>query len=130
MKKLVIVFICIMVIIFLSISYMVYVDRKDINNLNDMIVKKTDIKQYNYVNKYDDYYIVLTNDYLYLYDNNFLELLKVDATLIYKNNKNYDIIYDGKQLMYFHEYANKNKNIYEYYNLYTYELIDKIVLGG
>lgn len=119
-----------MVIIFILISYMVYVDKKDSNNLNDVIVKKTDIKKYNYVNKYDNYYIVLTDDYLYLYDNNFLELLKVDATLIYKNNKNYDIIYDGKQLMYFHEYINKNSNIYEYYDLYTYELIDKIVLGG
>lgn len=130
MKKLVIVFICIMVIIFLSISYMVYVDRKDINNLNNIIVKKTNIKKYNYVNKYDNYYIVLTDDYLYLYDNSFLELLKVDTALIYENKKKYDIIYDGKQLMYFHEYMYKNNNIYEYYNLYTYELIDKIVLGG
>lgn len=130
MKKLVMAFVSIMIVIFILISYMVYVDKKDSNNLNDMIVKKTDIKQYNYINKYDNYYIVLTNDYLYLYDNSFLELLKVDTTLIYKNNKNYDIIYDGNQLMYFHEYMNKNNNIYEYYNLYTYELIDKIVLGG
>lgn len=109
---------------------MVYVDRKDINNLNNIIVKKTNIKKYNYVNKYDNYYIVLTDDYLYLYDNSFLELLKVDTALIYENKKKYDIIYDGKQLMYFHEYMYKNNNIYEYYNLYTYELIDKIVLGG
>lgn len=128
MKKLVIAFVSIMLIIFAMISYMVYVDNRDNNKLNKLIVEKTKIKDFNYVSKYDNYYIVLTDDYLYLYDNKFLELFKIDASLIHQNDKNYDIIYSNKKLMYFNDCYKGKKNIIEYYDLYTYELIERIVL--
>ena len=110
------------------ISYMVYIDNRGNNKLDKLIVEKTKIKHFNYVNKYDDYYIVLTDNYLYLYDSKFLELLKIDTTLIHQNDENYDIIYSNKKVMYFHDYINKGHNVFEYYDLYTYELINKVVL--
>ena len=128
MKKLVAIFVSVMIIIFLLISYMVHMDNKGTSNLEKIVIKKIGIKEFNYINKYDNYYIVLTDNYLYLYDNKFLELLKIDTALIHKNDKKYDIIYSNKQLMYFHDYVKNNKNTYEYYDLYTYEPIDKVVL--
>ena len=107
---------------------MVYVDNKNIHKLDKLVTEKTKLKDFNYVNKYDNYYIVLTDDYLYLYDNKFLELFKIDATLIHQNDKKYDIIYNNKKLMYFNDCYKGNKNIFEYYDLYTYELIKRVVL--
>ena len=53
MKKLVMAFVSIMIIIFILVSYMVYVDKKDSNNLNDMIVKEA-IREY-YDNNLEEY---------------------------------------------------------------------------
>ena len=105
---------------------MVYIDNK----YNERIISKTMIDSVIYYNKYDKYFIVMDNKYLYLLDNKYREIFKVDKIKIYDNINNYDIIYKNDLFMYMKDYYKNDQLIYEYYDLYTYELIDKVVLGG
>lgn len=97
-----------------------------INNVN----KNTDIRNIEYVNKYDGNYIVVNNEYLYLLSDNYEEITRIDKSLMHKNKNNYDIVYRDKTLMYMHSYKDKEGVIFEYYDIYKYELIKKIVVGG
>ena len=57
-------------------------------------------------------------------------VLDIELSSIHKNTYNYDIIYKDNELMYFNDSKNDNKLIYEYYDLYTYKSIDRILVGG
>ena len=105
-------------------------DRQYDNKLRNRIIKNTGIKNIEYINYYDDYYVVIDKDNLYLYDNEYKEILKVDRIIIYKNDNDYDIIYKDGKLMYFDDILKDNKLIYRYYNIYNYELIDEVLVGG
>lgn len=105
-------------------------NQKNINELNNLIVKKTNLKNIKYINKYDNYYLVKDDEYLYIFDNKFKELLKIDNIIIHDNKNNYDIIYHDNKAMYLNDYLKDNKIVYEYYDLYDYKLIKKIVIGG
>ena len=104
--------------------------QKNNHNLTTLITQKTKLTGIDYVNEYDDYYIVKDKTYLYIFDNKYEEILRIDNILIHDNKKNYAIIYKDNKVMYLNDYLKKNKLYYEYYDLYTYELIDKIVIGG
>ena len=105
-------------------------DNKYNNKIINKIINKNDIKEIDYINEYNDYYIVKGKEYLYVFDNKYNEIFKIDCVLIYENKNNYDIIYKDELLMYLNDYYKDNKLVYEYYDLYTYKLLDKIVLGG
>ena len=47
-----------------------------------------------------------------------------------KINKDYEIVYRLNQVMYQKKKINKNKIIYEYYDINTNELIDTVEIGG
>ena len=103
-------------------------DKRYINKLKSNIINNTEIKSIKYINKYDNYYIVMDNKKLYLITGDYNTLLEVDRILIHENDKNYDIIYKDERLMYFSDLSKKNKLKYRYYDLYTYELIDEVVI--
>ena len=125
MKKL----IKILIIVLFLILYIDYNDYNDNNRLKNRIIKHTDIENVVYLNTYGDYYIVMDDDNLYVFDKKCVEILKIDKILIHKNSKNYDIIYDEKP-MYMNDYYKDNKLYYEYYDLYSYEKINEVVVGG
>ena len=102
---------------------------KYINNLEKKIINNTEIELVNYVNEYDKYYIVSDNEYLYLINKEYKIIFDVDISKIHKNSRNYDIIYEDEKLMYFNDIYKDGKLVYEYYDLYTYELIHKVVVG-
>ena len=130
MKRLIKAFIVSLLIITFGIMYMV-IDNNNYNNkLKKKIISNTDIKNVNYINKYNDYYIVKDNNYLYLFNNKYDELLKIDKILLCENNKNYDIIYNDEKLMYISDYYKGQTLVYEYYDIYTYELIKRVFVGG
>ena len=62
MKKFVGMFILIIIIIFISMNVMIYIDNKYILELEERISKNTDINDIVYVNEYDEYYIVMDNN--------------------------------------------------------------------
>ena len=129
MKKLIKIFISTLIIVFVFILYMNYNDNKHIDELKKKIIKNTDIKEINYLNTYGEYYIVLDNDNLYVLDKKYVELLKIDKILIHENTRNYDIIYDEAP-MYMRDYYKDNKLHYEYFDLYSYEKINEVLVGG
>lgn len=130
MKKMIKIFIGLLIILFLCIFYMDYSDRHYQNKLEKKIMKHTELKKINYINYYDDYYIVLDDNYLYLFDKKYKELLKEDVLLVYKNKNNYDIIYKDGKFMYLSDTIEKKKLVYRYYDIHSYELIDEVFVRG
>ena len=99
------------------------------NLLDEVIADFGDVKDIEYINRYDNNYIVMDKKYLYLFDDKYEEIDKLDVKDIYENKKNYDIVYRDKTIMYMDNFKNKEGIIYRYYDIYTYELIDEIVIG-
>lgn len=129
MRKIIIIGISILLVLFISICIMIGIDNKYINNMEKDIIKNTGIKDIAYVNKYDENYIVLDNEYLYLFNSDYEEIYKIKNSLLYDNKNNYDIIYKDDTIMYMENYKNKEGIIFKYYDIYTYEVIEKIVVG-
>ena len=61
MKKMIKIFISIMISLFILILLVVKIDNKYDKNNYKIIMDKTDIKNISYVNRYGDYYIVLND---------------------------------------------------------------------
>lgn len=129
MRKLVKIVVFGIIIIYLFICYQVWNDNEDIKKYNKLIIKNTDVNKINYLNIYGDKYIVMDDDSLYVFDKNYHELLDIDRILIHDNKNNYDIVYDLK-LMYQECIEKGNKIIYNYYDIYSYEFIKSVTLGG
>jgi len=130
MKKIIVIFIGIFLCSFILISLIVNNDNKYINSLENKILDNTDIETIKYINYYDDYYIVCDDYNLYLFNSEYLEILSINLKLLFDNGKNYDIVYKNKTLMYMDSYKNKEGIIFKYYDIYTGEVIDEIIVGG
>lgn len=131
MKKLVGIFILVILVIFISMNVMIYIDNRYILELEDRVKKNTDIKDIVYVNEYDKYYIVMDNKNLYLFNSDYIEINRIDIGKVYLNKKDYDIVYRDNMIMYMDSYKNKDKNVvFRYYDIYTDELLEELVVGG
>lgn len=129
MKKLIGIFIFVILFIFISMYIITYIDKKDINNLRENILKNTDIKKAEYVNKYDDNYLVINEEYLYLFDSLYEEINRVSVDLLHSNENNYQLVYRNNMIMYMDDYKNDDGLVFKYYDIYTYELVDEVVVG-
>jgi hypothetical protein len=129
MKKLVLIGGIIILIFIIWTSIVIHNDNKYIDNIKDNIYKNTELDEINYINKYDNYYIVRDKKYVYVFDMKYNEIVKIDNILVYENKKNYDIIYKDDIVMYSHEYYKKNILYCDYYDLYKYTLIKTVSLG-
>ena len=114
---------------FISLLVMVSIDKKNINDIKNGILKNTEINNIVYLNKYDNCYIVVDKEYLYLLNSDYEEVSKIMVSMMAKNKDNYDIIYKNKTIMYMDNYMDGDVLIYNYYDIYTYELIETIKLG-
>lgn len=129
MKKIIMIFIVVIITLFISMCIMVNIDNKYFNGLKKEISENTDITDIVYVNKYNEHYIAKDNEYIYLFNSNYEEITRIKLSLLYDNKKKYDIVYRDKTIMYMDNFKNKEGIIYRYYDIYTYELIDEIVIG-
>ena len=111
MKKIVKIFIGIIILIFILILGMVRNNDKNYNKMIKEIENNTLVKEVEYVNKYNNYFIVEDNEYLYLINDKYEIISEIDINLLYKNSKNYDIIYKDEQIMYFNDISKNNKLI-------------------
>ena len=130
MKKIIIIFVSILFILFISVCVMVSNDKKYINRLEKDLLNNTSLDTITYVNQYDNYYIVMDKDSVYLFDSKYEEIYKTKISLLYENKNNYDLVYRDDTIMYMDNYKNKGGVIFKYYDIYTYELIDEIMVGG
>lgn len=130
MKKIIKIFIGIIILIFILILGMVRNNDKNYNKMIKEIENNTLVKEVVYVNKYNNYFIVEDNEYLYLINDKYEIISEIDINLLYKNSKNYDIIYKDERFMYMEDNYKDGKLYYQYYDIYNYSLIDEIMVGG
>lgn len=126
MKKYVVIFIITSILLLISIVYLGSNVSKYNYKLNSIIKDNYHIEdKLLYINKYDNYYILTTEDNIIVLNNRYQEVLKEDITKI-KKAKNMDIIYKNNNLMYLKKEIKNNKVIYKYYDPNNLELIKKI----
>ena len=130
MKKVLLILGIIILGLLICLLLIVNNNMHDMEKLKNKLGAKTNLTNINYVNSYDDYYLVKDDNNLYVFSNEFKELLKIDNILIHENTNNYDIIYKDGTVLYLNDYLKKGKLYYEYYDLYDYKLVNKIVIGG
>ena len=118
-----------MICLFILIEYMNRNNYKYNSDMINNVKENTDIDKIEYVNYYNEYYVVLDNDYLYLINKDYKIISKIDKKKIYENDKKYDIIYNDEKLIYINERYVDGVLVYEYYDLYTYKHIKTIKIG-
>lgn len=124
------------IIIFLSITFillmlLVYITNDNYyNNISKSIKDNyANINLY-YVNKYNDYYIFLSDENYGVLDGEYNEIMLISKSLVHDNTNNYDVIYEDNKLMYQEEVLDKDKLMINYYDIYTYQLDKTITIGG
>lgn len=130
MKKVVVGFIILICLVFISMLVMVSIDSKDILKLENEIRDNTSVDMVQYVNKYDGYYIVLDKEYLYLFNDLYEEIYKIEIEKIHKNKNNYELVYRNNTIMYMDSYTKTDGIVFKYFDIFTYEMIDEVVIGG
>ena len=105
-------------------------DNRYYNRIKKIIEEECKIDNIIYINKYNDYYVVMDKEYLYLINSEYRIISEIDNNLLYENKEKYDIIYDDEVFMYMDDEYIDNGVIYRYYDIYSYELIDEIKVGG
>ena len=112
------------------IMFMIGNDNRYYNRIKKIIEEECKIDNIIYINKYNDYYVVMDKEYLYLINSEYRIISEIDNNLLYENKEKYDIIYDDEVFMYMDDEYIDNGVIYRYYDIYSYELIDEIKVGG
>ncbi len=129
MKKVIITFISLLVMIFIFVMFTVNKNDKYNNDMVSYIKKNiTSLESINYINKYDNYYIVKDNLNVMVIDNDMNIVLSEKLSNIYSSYD--DIVYRLNKLMYVEKIVEDNKVIYNYYDIYNHEEIDSIVVEG
>lgn len=123
------------IIIFLSITFillmlLVYITNDNYyNNISKSIKDNyANINLY-YVNKYNDYYIFLSDENYGVLDGKYNEIMLISKSLVHDNTNNYDVIYKDNKLIYQEEVLDKDKLMINYYDIYTYQLDKTITMG-
>ena len=129
MKKIVLILLGIFVSIYIIISLMVRNDKRYTLELYNEVYEKSKLEDIEYVNYYDNHYIVIDNDYLYLFNDEFNLIVNIDKSLLYDKYDNYDIIYRDMTLMLMDNYKNEEGIVFKYYDIYTGECIDYVIIS-
>lgn len=123
------------IIIFLSITFillmlLVYITNDNYyNNISKSIKDNyANINLY-YVNKYNNYYIFLSDENYGVLDGEYNEIMLISKSLVHDNTNNYDVIYKDNKLIYQEEVLDKDKLMINYYDIYTYQLDKTITMG-
>ena len=130
MKRIVKIFVSIIIFLFIMIMFMIGTDNRYYDKIKKIIEEECKIDNIIYINKYNDYYIVKDKEYLYLINSEYRIISEIDNNLLYENKENYDIIYDDEVFMYMDDEYIDDGVIYRYYDIYSYELINEIKVGG
>ena len=128
MKRIIIIFLPITFILLILLLYIT--NDNYYNNISKSIKDNyANINLY-YVNKYNDYYIFLSDENYGVLDGEYNEIMLISKSLVHDNTNNYDVIYKDNKLMYQEEVLDKDKLMINYYDIYTYQLDKTITMGG
>lgn len=131
MKKIIIIFICLVVFLFGSVIYIVNRNNNYLNNILEDIKNNSEIKEdIAYYNKYNNYYIVLTNDNIIVLDKDYKEVYNNSTEKFQDKTSEYEIIYKIDIPMYEEVKKEGNTIKYIYYDIYTLDVLDEIEIEG
>ena len=131
MKKLIIIFVCLVVFLFGSVIYIVSRNNNYLNNILKDIKNNSEIKEkIIYYNKYNNYYIVLTKDNIIVLDKDYKEVYNNSTEKFQDKTSEYEIIYKIDIPMYEETKKEGNNIKYIYYDIYTLDKLDEIEIEG
>ncbi len=125
------VFILLMVFIVLILGIYIYPSIKNDNyqkRLISDIYKNTDIKNIEYLNKDNNYYIVKDRDKVIVLDLNYEEVYSIDKSKLKDNDL--DLVYRRNNLYYEEKIRDGDNLTYNFYNIDNNELAYQVLLGG
>lgn len=128
-KKYIIILLTILLISVLTIYiYPTERNNKYKQKLIKDIYQNTTIKDIKYLNKDNNYYIIIAEDKVVVLDLNYEEVYEIDKNKIKDSTK--DITYRRGNIYYEEKIKEKEKLTYNFYNIETEELEYQISLGG
>ena len=125
------VFILLMVFIVLILGIYIYPSIKNDNyqkRLISDIYKNTDIKDIEYLNKDNNYYVVKDRDKVIVLDLNYEEVYSIDKSKLKDNDL--DLVYRRNKLYYEEKIRDGDNLTYNFYNIDNNELAYQVLLGG
>lgn len=125
------VFILLMVFIVLILGIYIYPSIKNDNyqkRLISDIHKNTDIKDIEYLNKDNNYYVVKDRDKVIVLDLNYEEVYSIDKSKLKDNDL--DLVYRRNNLYYEEKIRDGDNLTYNFYNIDNNELAYQVLLGG
>ena len=128
-KKIIGIIIIVLFILWLSIFYIVRknnnYEKRLINEIKENYQIQEEITD---VNTYDNNYIVITPNKVIVLNSNYENIKEESTSKLAQNTNNYTLIYKNNNLMYENTILKEDKVIYEYYDAYTYEYVNNIIL--
>ena len=124
-------FILLMVFIVLILGIYIYPSIKNDNYQKRVIsdiYKKTDIKDIEYLNKDNNYYVVKDRDKVIVLDLNYEEVYSIDKSKLKDNDL--DLVYRRNNLYYEEKIRDGDNLTYNFYNIDNNELAYQVLLGG
>lgn len=124
-------FILLMVFIVLILGIYIYPSIKNDNyqkKLISDIYKNTDIKDIEYLNKDNNYYVVKDRDKVIVLDLNYEEVYSIDKSKLKDNDL--DLVYRRNNLYYEEKIRDGDNLTYNFYNIDNNELAYQVLLGG
>ena len=118
----------ILILVFISIIYPVMKNEDYNKKLFDDVYNNSNIKNINYVNKSNNYYIVKNDKEIVVMDLNYDKINSVNISDIYDSDL--DIVYRRGNIYYEEKVNDKDKLIYKYYNINNGEFVFDITVGG
>jgi len=112
------------------IVYTVDKNKKYENKILNEIINNYDIDDVVYYNKTNNYYVIESNSKIIVLNSKYELVNEILISDIHPNDNNYDIVYKNNNLMYREKIVNENTINYNYYDIYTYELIMNKKIGG
>lgn len=130
-KKRVLLIIILVIILILPLIIMIYPVRKNnkyYNKLKENIKKNTSIEDIDYFNKDNNYYIIKNNEYVYVLDLNYDIIYEQEVSSI--KDSELELTYTRNNLYYKETIKEKDKLIYNYYDINSMEKVYTSRVGG
>lgn len=128
-KKILIIILIIIIILPIGIIiYPVIENNKYQNKLLDNIYENTSIKNIEYLNKDNNYYIIKNKDKVTVLDLNYEEIYSINTNELIDSNL--DLTYIRNNLYYKERKKENNKLVYKYFDVKTNEEVYTTTLGG
>lgn len=130
MKKILLILIPIILIVicFFIILFPVIKNNNYIKEIKNNIYENTDIKEITYINNDNNYYIVKSNDMVFVFDLNYDVVYSIEISSLYDNNL--DLVYRRNNLYYVEKCRENSKLIYKFYDIITNEFVYESRVGG